>query len=176
MALASHWIKPSRTRRENLQECQCSLDHVLGWFARPLFTDGKYPPCMRERLGSRLPTFTPEESEEIRGAADFFALSHGASLSFNLINDSLKFGQKEDLDLRMLLHWVHAEYDAPPVLVVQSGWWVLISCTCGERSRDDGVSGLCCNMFCTYNRLIYCYFDKRSDRSLCCFLTQVCLG
>lgn len=122
MALASHWIKPSRTRLESLRECQCSLDHVLGWFARPLFTDGDYPPCMKSRLGSRLPSFTPEESEQVKGTADFFALSHGAALSFHLINDSLKFGQQEDLDLRMLLYWVNAEYDNPPIFVVQSGW------------------------------------------------------
>uniref|UniRef100_A0A3P8TXL7 Klotho n=1 Tax=Amphiprion percula TaxID=161767 RepID=A0A3P8TXL7_AMPPE len=116
MALASHWIKPSRTRLESLRECQCSLDHVLGWFARPLFTDGDYPPCMKARLGSRLPSFTQEEREQVRGTADFFALSHGAALSFQLINDSLKFGQQEDLDLRMLLYWVNAEYDRPYVL------------------------------------------------------------
>uniref|UniRef100_A0A665VZB9 Klotho n=1 Tax=Echeneis naucrates TaxID=173247 RepID=A0A665VZB9_ECHNA len=116
MALSSHWIKPSRTSLESLRECQCSLDHVLGWFARPLFTDGDYPPCMKARLGSRLPTFTQEEREQVRGTADFFALSHGATLSFQLINDSLKFGQQEDLDLRMLLYWVNAEYDKPYVL------------------------------------------------------------
>ncbi|KAM6911883.1 klotho isoform 2-T2 [Lycodopsis pacificus] len=132
MALASHWIKPSRTRLESLRECQCSLDHVLGWFARPLFTDGDYPPCMKARLGSRLPSFTPEEREQVRGTADFFALSHGAALSFQLINDSLKFGQQEDLDLRMLLYWVNAEYDRPPIFVVQSGWYVL-----GNTKTED---------------------------------------
>ncbi|GAA6219817.1 klotho [Lates japonicus] len=132
MALASHWIKPSRTRLESLRECQCSLDHVLGWFARPLFTDGDYPPCMKARLGSRLPTFTREEREQVRGTADFFALSHGAALSFQLINDSLKFGQQEDLDLRMLLYWVNAEYDKPPIFVVQSGWYVL-----GNTKTED---------------------------------------
>lgn len=122
MALASHWIKPSRTRLESLQECQCSLDHVLGWFARPLFTDGDYPTCMKARLGSRLPSFTQEEKEWVKGTADFFALSHGATLSFQLINDSVKFDQHEDLDLRMLLYWIYAEYDKPPIFVVQSGW------------------------------------------------------
>ncbi|XP_071362440.1 klotho [Trachinotus anak] len=132
MALASHWIKPSRTRLESLRECQCSLDHVLGWFARPLFTDGDYPPCMKARLGSRLPAFTREEREQVRGTADFFALSHGAALSFQLINDSLKFGQQEDLDLRMLLYWVNAEYDKPPIFVVQSGWYVL-----GNTKTED---------------------------------------
>ncbi|KAK2828312.1 hypothetical protein Q5P01_019346 [Channa striata] len=132
MALASHWIKPSRTRLESLRECQCSLDHVLGWFARPLFTDGDYPPCMKARLGSRLPSFTQEEKDQVRGTADFFALSHGAALSFHLINDSLKFGQQEDLDLRMLLYWVNAEYDRPPIFVVQSGWYVL-----GNTKTED---------------------------------------
>lgn len=125
MALASHWIKPSRTRRESINECQCSLDHVLGWFARPLFTDGDYPPCMKEKLGSKLPSFTQEESDYVKGTADFFALSHGAALSFHLVNDSLKFGQNEDLDLRMLLYWVNAEYDKPPIFVVQNGWYGL---------------------------------------------------
>lgn len=132
MALASHWIKPSRTRRESLMECQCSLDHVLGWFARPLFTDGDYPPCMKERLGSKLPSFTQEEKDYIKGTADFFALSHASALSFQLINDSLKFGQKEILDLRMLLYWVNAEYDKPPIFVVQSGWYVL-----GKTKTED---------------------------------------
>ncbi|XP_010785593.1 klotho [Notothenia coriiceps] len=132
MALASHWIKPSRTRLESLRECQCSLDHVLGWFARPLFTDGDYPPCMKERLGSRLPSFTPEERAQVNGTADFFALSHGAALSFQLVNDSLKFGQQEELDLRMLLYWINAEYDKPPVFVVQSGWSVL-----GNTKTED---------------------------------------
>ncbi|XP_030293358.1 klotho [Sparus aurata] len=132
MALASHWIKPSRTRLESLRECQCSLDHVLGWFARPLFIDGDYPPCMKARLGSRLPSFTQEEREQVRGTADFFALSHGAALSFQLINESLKFGQKEDLDLRMLLYWVNAEYNKPPIFVVQSGWYVL-----GNTKTED---------------------------------------
>ncbi|XP_068600389.1 klotho [Brachionichthys hirsutus] len=132
MALASHWIKPSRTRLESQRACQCSLDHVLGWFARPLFVDGDYPPCMKARLGSRLPSFTREEREQVRGTADFFALSHGATLSFQLVNDSLKFGQQEDLDLRMLLYWVNAEYNKPPIFVVQSGWYVL-----GNTKTED---------------------------------------
>ncbi|XP_074528988.1 klotho [Halichoeres trimaculatus] len=124
MALASHWIKPRRLRMESLRECQCSLDHVLGWFARPLFVDGDYPPCMKTRLGSRLPSFTEEEKEHVKGTADFFALSHGGTLSFHLTDDSLTFGQQEDLDLRMLLYWVNAEYNRPPIFVVQSGWFV----------------------------------------------------
>ncbi|XP_042165502.1 klotho [Oncorhynchus tshawytscha] len=124
MALASHWIKPSRTRRESLQACQWSLDFVLGWFARPLFIDGDYPPSMKHNLSHRLPSFTQAERDEVRGTADFFALSHGPSLSYQLIDVSLKFGQIEVLDLRMLLYWIRAEYDNPPIYIVESGWFV----------------------------------------------------
>ncbi|KAM9781187.1 klotho isoform 2-T2 [Syngnathus typhle] len=124
MALASHWVRPRRTRVESLRECQCSLEHVLGWFAGPLFGDGDYPACMKARLGHRLPALGEEERRQLQGTADFFALSHGATLSFQLVNDSLKFGQREDLDLRMLLYWVSAEYDWPDIFVVQSGWYV----------------------------------------------------
>lgn len=51
----------------------------FGWFGHPVYSKtGDYPPIMRElvdkrsqeegRTRSRLPTFTPEEIEEIRGA------------------------------------------------------------------------------------------------------------
>ncbi|KAG7484428.1 hypothetical protein MATL_G00049280 [Megalops atlanticus] len=124
MALGSHWIRPSKTRRENLRACQCSLNFVLGWFAQPLFVDGDYPQCMKNNLSSRLPSFSEAEKASVSGTADFFALSFGPVLSFQLINESLKFGQIEDLDLRMLLYWIRAEYDDPPIFIVENGWFV----------------------------------------------------
>ncbi|KAJ8342624.1 hypothetical protein SKAU_G00325520 [Synaphobranchus kaupii] len=124
MALGSHWIGPSRTRRENLPACQCSLNFVLGWFARPLLVDGDYPQCMKSILSTRLPSFTAAERALVNGTADFFALSFGPSLSFQLNNESLKFGQKEELNLRMLLYWIRAEYDDPPIFIVENGWFV----------------------------------------------------
>lgn len=132
MALGSHWVMPSKTRRENLHACQRSLNFVLGWFARPLFVDGGYPSCMRTLLGARLPAFSPREAAYVNGTADFFALSHGPSVSFQLSNDSLKFGQREELDLRMLLYWVRAEYDDPPIFIVESGWFVS-----GDTGTED---------------------------------------
>uniref|UniRef100_W5MNV0 Klotho n=1 Tax=Lepisosteus oculatus TaxID=7918 RepID=W5MNV0_LEPOC len=124
IALASHWIRPIKTRRESIQACQCSLNFVLGWFAKPIFTDGDYPLCMKSNLSSRLPSFTEEEKRAINGTADFFALSFGPVLSFHLINESLKFGQTEDLDLRRLLYWIKAEYDNPRIFIVENGWFV----------------------------------------------------
>lgn len=50
--------------------------HFLGgWFLAPLFT-GDYPAVMRERLGDRLPRFTPAESDHVRQSLDTLALNY----------------------------------------------------------------------------------------------------
>jgi beta-glucosidase/6-phospho-beta-glucosidase/beta-galactosidase len=50
----------------------------LGWFADPVFF-GRYPASMVEKLGRRLPSFTPTEVAKLRGSTDFFGLNHYGS-------------------------------------------------------------------------------------------------
>ncbi|GLG98608.1 Putative lactase-phlorizin hydrolase [Gryllus bimaculatus] len=63
------------------------IEPMLGWFANPVFSkEGNYPQVMRERVAansakeklrrSRLPVFTQEEINYIKGTADFFGLNH----------------------------------------------------------------------------------------------------
>lgn len=62
----------------------------FGWYAHPIFSKtGDYPPIMRKIVDaiskkqgfsrSRLPHFTPEEIEMIRGSADFLGLNYYSS-------------------------------------------------------------------------------------------------
>ncbi|OIT21353.1 PREDICTED: beta-glucosidase 11-like isoform X1 [Nicotiana attenuata] len=51
----------------------------LGWFISPLIF-GDYPVTMKDRVGSRMPTFTRQESEQVKGAIDFIGLNHYATL------------------------------------------------------------------------------------------------
>ena len=51
-------------------ECT-SMEFNLGWFAHPIYK-GDYPKTMRDRAGARLPLFTPEEAEMVKGSNDFF--------------------------------------------------------------------------------------------------------
>ncbi|CAE7742661.1 BGLU28, partial [Symbiodinium pilosum] len=46
----------------------------IDWFAEPLYA-GDYPELMRMRVGERLPKFTAEEKEALKGSNDFFALN-----------------------------------------------------------------------------------------------------
>ncbi|XP_037656108.1 klotho [Choloepus didactylus] len=132
IALSSHWVNPRRMNDHGVRECQKSLDFVLGWFAKPIFIDGDYPESMKNNLSSLLPDFTESEKRLIKGTADFFALSFGPTLSFQLLDPRMKFQQLESPSLRPLLSWVDLEYNHPPIFIVENGWFVS-----GTTKRDD---------------------------------------
>jgi hypothetical protein len=44
---------------------------AIGWFADPIFL-GRESVLMRQMLGERLPTFTPEEWELLRDSSDYY--------------------------------------------------------------------------------------------------------
>ncbi|KAK3007275.1 hypothetical protein RJ639_015823 [Escallonia herrerae] len=54
---------------------QRSIDYMLGWFMDPLHK-GDYPDSMKDFLGCRLPPFTYEESQMVKGSYDFIALNY----------------------------------------------------------------------------------------------------
>ncbi|KAJ4248764.1 hypothetical protein NW762_012602 [Fusarium torreyae] len=49
------------------------------WFADPIYF-GEYPQSMREQLGDRLPTWSPEEAALVKGSNDFFGLDYYTSV------------------------------------------------------------------------------------------------
>ncbi|KAH7363303.1 glycoside hydrolase superfamily [Plectosphaerella cucumerina] len=54
----------------------------IGWFADPIYLGADYPKVMRERLGSRLPEFTPAERELLKRTAalnTFYGMNHYTS-------------------------------------------------------------------------------------------------
>lgn len=64
------------------------LNHMLGWFAHPIFSkQGNYPQIMidnikrnsADRPWSRLPEFTAAEINSIKGSADFLAINYYSS-------------------------------------------------------------------------------------------------
>ncbi|KAG5184300.1 glycoside hydrolase superfamily [Tribonema minus] len=85
ITLNCDWAEPLTSTKDDAAAAQRFLEFRLGWFADPFqlgwFADpvffGKYPPSMVERVGSRLPTFTPEEAALLRKTApSFFGLNH----------------------------------------------------------------------------------------------------
>ncbi|KAK3004586.1 hypothetical protein RJ639_019644 [Escallonia herrerae] len=69
------WPVPLTDTEEDRAAAQRSIDFMLGWFMDPLYY-GDYPDSMKDFLGSRLPTFTSEESQMVKGSYDFIALNY----------------------------------------------------------------------------------------------------
>lgn len=45
------------------------MDAAVGWFADPIYL-GHYPESMKKMLGDRLPTFTQEELDLLKGSSE----------------------------------------------------------------------------------------------------------
>ena len=69
------WREPLSDLPEDKKAAETSLEFFYGWFTDPVVF-GDYPKVMRERLGHRLPVFTPAEQELLKGSVDFLGLNH----------------------------------------------------------------------------------------------------
>jgi beta-glucosidase len=58
---------------------------------------GDYPKTMKEKVGSRLPLFTEEQSAMIRGATDFITVNHYTSVYISDRSDSAETGRPLDV-------------------------------------------------------------------------------
>ncbi|KQK22930.1 beta-glucosidase 6 [Brachypodium distachyon] len=75
MAFDVMWYEPMTSRAVDVEAAKRAQEFQLGWFADPFFF-GDYPETMRKRVGERLPRFTPEEAELVKGALDFVGINH----------------------------------------------------------------------------------------------------
>ncbi|CAH0774806.1 unnamed protein product [Bemisia tabaci] len=159
---------PQSNETENITAAERAQQFEHGWFAHPIFSvSGDYPPIMRQRIDansakedrarSRLPRFTEEEKEQLKGSADFFGLNHYSSRkaysgeigpSPSLERDS---GVIKTIDihwetgelpwlkvvpegLRGILNWIRTSYNNVPVFITENGY-----CDLGQLADDDRV-------------------------------------
>ncbi|CAL5016404.1 unnamed protein product [Urochloa decumbens] len=72
----AHWFVDGFSRAKSYYDAsRRATDFMLGWFMDPL-TKGDYPPIMRALVENRLPRFTKEQSELVKGAFDFIGLNY----------------------------------------------------------------------------------------------------
>ncbi|KAL9247165.1 hypothetical protein vseg_020627 [Gypsophila vaccaria] len=69
-----HFIPYTNTRGD-VTATERAYDYFIGWFMQPLI-HGEYPSVMRKNAGTRLPVFTQNEKELIRGSFDFIGLNY----------------------------------------------------------------------------------------------------
>lgn len=102
IVLVSHWFEPYSSTQEDKKAAQQAIDFMLGWALHPL-TYGDYPKSMRSLVGERLPKFTPDQSEMVKGSFDFLGLNYYTARyasyisSPNKVNISYTFDSQANL-------------------------------------------------------------------------------
>ncbi|KAM9364867.1 lactase/phlorizin hydrolase-like [Pholidichthys leucotaenia] len=155
IALNADWFEPPDvTVLREVEAVDRAMQFQLGWFAHPIFKNGDYPEVMKWQVGikseieklseSRLPSFTEDEKNLIKGTADVFCVNHYTTMTAR--HETLPFTSTYDYDqdlfireevdspttaipnqravswgLRRLLNWIKEEYGNPPIYVTENG-------------------------------------------------------
>lgn len=149
ISLNCDWREPLTNNPEDMEAAERALLFFAGWFADPIWK-GDYPEVMRQRIGHKLPSFTPEEKAMLMGSSDFFGLNHYTTMfaanSKNTNSDRNVYGnggisedQHVDLSVdpawetttmnwavvpwgfRKLLEWIDKRYDHPAIIITENG-------------------------------------------------------
>ncbi|CAF2237702.1 unnamed protein product [Brassica napus] len=75
---------PSTSSKDDEIAVQRAKDLFFGWMLGPLIF-GDYPDEMKRTVGSRLPVFSLEESEQVKGSSDFIGIIHYLAASVTSI-------------------------------------------------------------------------------------------
>ncbi|GFG29766.1 hypothetical protein Cfor_03336, partial [Coptotermes formosanus] len=150
------WHEPRTNSTADILAAERAVQFELGMFAHPIYsTSGDYPPEVRARVDnnsraegyntSRLPKFTQEEIDYIKGTWDFFALNHyttywaqdglqGPDPSRQRDSGVMKSQDPSCPEtsspwfrvvpwgFRKILRWVKKEYNNPPIFITESGY------------------------------------------------------
>ncbi|XP_018320182.1 myrosinase 1-like [Agrilus planipennis] len=154
ITLSASWYEPGSSEEEEAAER--ARQFRIGLYANPIFsTNGDYPQVMKDYIGnqssaqglskSRLPQFTSDEIEYIKGTSDFFGLNHytsrltrnspasNNSVSFdNDLQTEQWFDSSWPMDaagrnaivpwgFRKLLAWIKNTYNSPVIHVTENG-------------------------------------------------------
>ncbi|XP_062389587.1 lactase/phlorizin hydrolase-like [Sardina pilchardus] len=154
ITINSDWAEPRNPyRQEDIDAARRVVQFYIGWFAHPVF-NGDYSDVMktiiRERslaaglLKSRLPEFTPEEVNRVKGTYDYFGFNHYTTvLAFKVDYKGLQhydadrgagtIADRTWLDsgstwlkvtppgFRKILKFIKEEYGNPTVIITENG-------------------------------------------------------
>ncbi|KAL1209088.1 Beta-glucosidase 8 [Cardamine amara subsp. amara] len=75
LSIFAFGLSPYTNSKDDEIATQRAKAFLYGWMLKPLVF-GDYPDEMKSTLGSRLPVFSEEESEQVKGSSDFVGIIH----------------------------------------------------------------------------------------------------
>ncbi len=135
-ALNTNYSFPASEAPEDVEAAERAMQNFGGWFGDPAYF-GDYPAVLRQRLGSLLPEFTPEDSAALKNSMDFIALNYYTS---DVVRHARGAGPMEleyvtpreiartEMDwpimpdgLNKILRWLSDRYGKLPVHITENG-------------------------------------------------------
>ncbi|NXG44262.1 LPH hydrolase, partial [Psilopogon haemacephalus] len=164
------WVEPQTpSDPRDIEAADRYLQFLVGWFTHPVFKNGDYPDVMKWKVGnrselqnlpsSRLPVFTAEEREYIRGTADVFCFNTYTSVIVTHATTQLRpFSYEYDQEvvtkvdsswpssalsnhravawgMRRVLNWIKEEYGNPPIYIIENGVGLKTTSEVDDNSR-----------------------------------------
>jgi len=148
LTLNTDYAVPMTTNQTDVDAAQRNLEFQCAWFADPIYI-GDYPQSMKDGAGNRLPKFTTEQSQQLKGSWDFYAMNHYTSkyvanrpipnpsdgwdddqgTTVTPYKDGVPIGPPADSDwlfvvptgIRNTLNWVSRRYGRPAIYITENG-------------------------------------------------------
>ncbi|KAI5082922.1 hypothetical protein GOP47_0002665 [Adiantum capillus-veneris] len=162
MAIWFRWYEPLTIFTEDKEAGARAMVFSVGWFIEPVLY-GDYPISMKKIVGSRLPSFTEEESECIRGSVDFIGLNavtsiyvtadeqrnvsfpgyfEGWGVKRTAYRDGVVIGRYNSVyyapwGLEKVINYMRTYYDNIPTYVTALGWGLPSTTTVNDEVRVE---------------------------------------
>ncbi|XP_019197434.1 PREDICTED: beta-glucosidase 10-like [Ipomoea nil] len=85
----TYGLAPYSNSTEDLAAVERLRAFYIGWLINPLIF-GDYPDIMKNIVGTRLPVFTEDEANQVKGSADFIGLNHYTTITIKDRDNSSK--------------------------------------------------------------------------------------
>ncbi|WJZ90344.1 hypothetical protein VitviT2T_009494 [Vitis vinifera] len=160
----AYWFVPLTNKTEDIIATQRAHDFFLGWFVHVLVF-GDYPDIVKKRAGTRIPSFTEDESKQVKGSFDFIGINHYTSLHIKnnpmkLNMDYRDFNADVAADmiaiiddtapdqfpvlpwgLQQLLEYFKQVYGNPPIYIHENGQQTKRNTTLNDTGRVKYLQG-----------------------------------
>ncbi|KAL0725268.1 hypothetical protein Bca4012_039867 [Brassica carinata] len=155
LCIYTYGLFPYTNSKEDEIATQRAKDFFFGWLLEPLVF-GDYPDVMKRVVGSRLPVFTEEESEQVKGSSDFVGVIHYTTLYVTESRPTpsiLPSNQEFSTDMGVqtifignqsipwgfegVLEYLKQSYNNPPIYILENGLSLLCLSTKHDSTLQD---------------------------------------
>ncbi|CAA7039243.1 unnamed protein product [Microthlaspi erraticum] len=160
LSLYALGLSPYTNSKEDEIATERAKDFFHGWMLKPLVF-GDYPEEMKRIVGLRLPVFSEEESEEVKGSSDYVGIIHYATVyvtnsrptpsllpsfytdmgidTIYIGNSSFDTSVSTPWGFENFLEYMKQSYNNPPIYVLENGLRMKHKSTLQDSERVEYI-------------------------------------